>query len=104
MGDVMRIRRKKDIMRVKKITAMLLAGVLMASTLTGCGVNKDATVATMKEQNVKSGNLIGVHHERSNANRDINGCFLRMNLETRNFEQIENIKKALTDEGIHICQ
>ena len=50
------------------------------------------------------GNLIGVHHERSNANRDINGCFLRMNLETRNFEQIENIKKSLTDEGIHICQ
>ena len=50
------------------------------------------------------GNLIGVHHERSNANMDINGCFLRMNLETRNFEQIENIKKALTDEGIHICQ
>ena len=55
MGDVMRIRRKKDIMRVKKITAMLLAGVLMTSTLTGCGVNKDATVATMKEQNVKMG-------------------------------------------------
>ena len=50
------------------------------------------------------GNLIGVHHERSNANMDINGCFLRMNLETRNFEQIENIKKALTDEGIRICQ
>lgn len=50
------------------------------------------------------GNVIGVHHERSNANRDINGCFLRMNLETRNFEQIENIKKALTDEGFHICQ
>ena len=48
------------------------------------------------------GNLIGVHHERSNANMDINGCFLRMNLETRNFEQIENIKKALTDEGIRI--
>ena len=42
-------------MRVKKITAMLLAGVLMTSTLTGCGVNKDATVATMKEQNVKMG-------------------------------------------------
>ena len=50
------------------------------------------------------GNLIGVHHERSNANMDINGCFLRMNLETRNFEQIENIKKALIDEGIRICQ
>ncbi len=50
------------------------------------------------------GNVIGVHHERSNANMDINGCFLRINLESRNFEQIENIKKALTDEGIRICQ
>ena len=51
----MRIRRKKKIMRVKKITAMLLASALMTSTLTGCGVNKDTTVATMKEQNVKMG-------------------------------------------------
>ena len=56
MGDVMRIRRKKDIMRVKKITAMLLAGVLMTSTLTGCGVNKDATVNNEKS-NISKLNL-----------------------------------------------
>lgn len=49
------------------------------------------------------GNVIGVHHERSNATMDINGCFLRINMETRNFEQIEIIKKALLDAGYHIC-
>lgn len=49
------------------------------------------------------GNVIGVHHERANATMDINGCFLRINMETRNFEQIEEIKKALLDAGYHIC-
>lgn len=49
------------------------------------------------------GNVIGVHHERANATMDINGCFLRINMETRNFEQIEIIKKALLDAGYHIC-
>ena len=44
-------------------------------------------------------NIIGVHHERTNANTDINGCFIRINLETRNFEQIERIKKAIKDAG-----
>ena len=42
-------------MRVKKITALLFAGVLMASSFTGCGINKDATVATMKDQKVSMG-------------------------------------------------
>lgn len=50
-----------------------------------------------------SGNVIGVHHERANATMDINGCFLRINMETRDFEQIEVIKKALFDAGYHIC-
>lgn len=49
------------------------------------------------------GNVIGVHHERANATMDINGCFLRINMETRNFEQIEEIKQALLDAGYHIC-
>lgn len=49
------------------------------------------------------GNVIGVHHERANATMDINGCFLRINMETRNFKQIEDIKKALLDNGFKIC-
>ncbi|MBR2638210.1 MAG: threonine ammonia-lyase [Bacteroidaceae bacterium] len=49
------------------------------------------------------GNVIGVHHERTNATMAINGCFLRINMETRNFEQIEIIKKALHESGYKIC-
>lgn len=49
------------------------------------------------------GNVIGVHHERANATMDINGCFLRINMETRDFKQIEDIKRALLDNGFKIC-
>ena len=50
----------------------------------------------------QGGNVTSVHHERSNEGSDVNGCYLRVTLETRNFEHIENIKKALTDVGIKI--
>ena len=49
-------------------------------------------------------NVISVHHERASETRDINGCFLRLVLETRNYEHIESIIKGLTDAGIKIVQ
>ena len=48
------------------------------------------------------GNVISVHHERASEGSDINGCYLRLLLETRNFEHIEAIKNALTERGYHI--
>ena len=45
------------------------------------------------------GNIVSVHHERAGAFTDVNGCHLRIELETRNFEHIEEIQKALTDFG-----
>lgn len=50
------------------------------------------------------GNVTAVHHERADANANINGCFLRIQLETRNFEHLEQIKKALTDAGFRIVE
>ncbi len=50
----------------------------------------------------QGGNVVAVHHEHSNAGSDVNGCYLRLTLETRNFEHIAAIKKALTDFGIKI--
>lgn len=50
----------------------------------------------------QGGNVTAVHHEHLGAGSDVNGCFLRVTLETRNFEHIEQIKKALTDFGIKI--
>ena len=48
------------------------------------------------------GNVISVHHERTNEGSDVNGCFLRLMLETRNFEHITEIKKALSDFGFKL--
>ena len=50
----------------------------------------------------QGGNVTSVLHEHTNEGSDINGCYLRVTLETRNFEHIESIKKALTDNGIKI--
>lgn len=48
------------------------------------------------------GNVTAVHHERADANSDINGCFLRIQLETRNFEHLNEIRNALTEKGYKI--
>lgn len=48
------------------------------------------------------GNVISVHHERANEGSDINGCYLRLELETRNYEHIDQIYAALTAQGLHI--
>ncbi len=48
------------------------------------------------------GNVISVHHERANEGSDVNGCYLRLVLETRNFAHIEEIKEALIREGFKL--
>ena len=48
------------------------------------------------------GNVISVHHERASETMDINGCYLRIVLETRNYEHIDKIMAALTDAGFRL--
>lgn len=48
------------------------------------------------------GNVTSIHHERANEGSAVNGCYLRIVLETRNYEHIEQIKKALADEGFKV--
>ena len=48
------------------------------------------------------GNVIAVHHERSDANMPIASCILRVGMETTSFEQIDLIRKSLTEEGFRI--
>ncbi len=48
------------------------------------------------------GNVISVHHERANEGSDVNGCYLRLILETRNFAHIEEIRNALIDFGFKL--
>ncbi|MBO7298080.1 MAG: threonine ammonia-lyase [Clostridia bacterium] len=48
------------------------------------------------------GNVTSVLHERTNAGSNVNGCYLRIELETRNFEHIAQIRKELTDAGFKL--
>lgn len=47
------------------------------------------------------GNVIQVHHEHGDT-ESINGCYLRIEMQTRNYEHIETIIKALQDEGLKV--
>ena len=48
------------------------------------------------------GNVISIHHERANEGSDINGCFLRITMETRDYAHIQEIRSALMDAGFHL--
>ena len=47
-------------------------------------------------------NVISVHHERASEKMNINGCFLRIVLETKNYDHIAQIKSALIEAGFRI--
>ncbi|MCH3972616.1 MAG: threonine ammonia-lyase [Oscillospiraceae bacterium] len=49
------------------------------------------------------GNVVSVFHDRADAGSDVSGCFLRLRMETRNWEHIRQIRSALTAAGYHIC-
>lgn len=47
-------------------------------------------------------NVTGVHHEHAHSGIDVIGCYLRIDIETRNFEHIAEIKARLTREGFKL--
>jgi len=44
-------------------------------------------------------NVVSVYHDRSDTNMAINDCYLRLGLETRDREQINEIIEKLRDAG-----
>ena len=48
------------------------------------------------------GNVVSVYHERSGELEDINGCELRIKIETRNAEHIQQIKEQLQKQGFQL--
>lgn len=47
-------------------------------------------------------NVVSVHHDRGGENTGINACTLRIRMETRNREHLEEIRSAITAAGYHI--
>lgn len=44
-------------------------------------------------------NVVSVNHNRSDVNMDINSCFLKISLETRDYNHIQEIENKLRDAG-----
>lgn len=45
------------------------------------------------------GNVVAVNHERSNEGSAVTGCFLRVEIETKNFDHIQQIRDSLIKNG-----
>ena len=50
----------------------------------------------------KGGNVTSVHHERANEGSAVNGCYLRVMMETRNYDHIKEIREGLESAGFKI--
>ncbi|MBO7162089.1 MAG: threonine ammonia-lyase [Clostridia bacterium] len=48
------------------------------------------------------GNVTSVHHERNGNTESINGCYLRIVMETRDYDHVQQIIEALKSEGFKI--
>ena len=49
-------------------------------------------------------NVVSVHHEHADPNMAISSCFLKVNLETRDFDQIDEIHRQLEAHGFRLVQ
>ena len=47
------------------------------------------------------GNVTGVHYEKGNT-ESVNGCYLRIEMETRDFSHVNLITQSLRNEGFKI--
>lgn len=50
------------------------------------------------------GNVTSVHHERASDTESVNGCYLRIAMETRDYEHVQEITRALRAEGFKIVE
>lgn len=50
------------------------------------------------------GNVTNVHYEHASEIESVNGCYLRISMETRNYEHVQEIAHALRNEGFKIVK
>ena len=48
-------------------------------------------------------NVVSVNYDASDLDMNITDCYLRIGVETRNYEHIISVKKALTEAGFQVC-
>lgn len=91
---------------VNILSRVITRGLLMSGrrfTLTVALVDKPGQLLGVSEIISRlGGNVIAVHHDSGDANMDINSCFLRIVMETRDEEQIQQIKTELMNAGFQL--
>ena len=50
------------------------------------------------------GNVVSINHDRADVNIDINACYLRVSMETRNHEHVREIKDSLIRSGYKLVE
>ena len=50
------------------------------------------------------GNVVAVHYEQGGDTESINGCYLRIGMETRNYEHVQEITQALRAAGFKLIE
>ena len=48
------------------------------------------------------GNVTSVHHERASSTESVNGCYLRITMETKDYDHVQLITETLKKEGFKI--
>ena len=49
-------------------------------------------------------NVVSVNYDSTDLDMNITDCYLKLGVETRNFEHIAAVKQALTDAGFKVCE
>jgi len=85
------------------IDVNILSRVITRGLLTIALTDKPGQLQEVSEIIARcGGNVVSVHHDRSDANMAITSCFLKLGLETRDHAQIVQIQKELTQAGFHL--
>lgn len=88
------------------LSRVISRGLLMSGrkcTLTVELMDKPGQLVGVSEIIAKcGGNVTAVLHERTNEGTAINGCYLKLQIETKDFEQITLIKQSLKDSGFKL--
>ena len=96
----------KKVVCVTILSRVIKRGLLMTGRQqTFCVELQDKPGQLVAVSNIiaeKGANVISIHHERGGEGTDVNGCYLRVVLETRDFAQIKEIRDALVDAGFKL--
>lgn len=91
---------------VNILSRVIARGLMMAgrsSTLTIALEDKPGQLQGVSEIISRcGGNVVSVHHNQADTNMAINSCFLRIGMETRDHEQVEQIKRELAKAGFQL--